>query len=290
MTAAVAAGNAEQARAWDGGEVELWAAHHQTFESTLARYHPGLIDAADVRVDHQVLDVGCGTGGIARQVARLAAAGHVRGVDLSRRMLDVGRALAAAEGLRNITFEQADAQVHPFPRRFHDRVLSCTGAMFFGDPGEAFANLRGSLVEGGQLVMLTWQPAARQEWFSAFTSALTGRNIDPGPDVPGPFSLSEPDRIQQVLRRAGFTDVECTGVTESTTYGRTADDAHTLLLALMGWTLDGFSARQRVGAEQKLWDTLASHDAGDGIWYDSAAWLVTARVGRSSHPPRTEEG
>ena len=158
-----------------------------------------LFDAADVRVDHQVLDVGCGTGGIARQAARLAAAGHVRGVDLSRRMLDVGRALAAAEGLRNITFEQADAQVHPFPRRFHDRVLSCTGAMFFGDPGEAFANLRGSLVEGGRLVMLTWQPAARQEWFSAFTSALTGRTIEPGPDVPGPFSLSEPDRIQQVL-------------------------------------------------------------------------------------------
>ena len=193
-------------------------------------------------------------------------------------MLDVGRALARAEGLDNVIFDQADAQVHPFPDASYDLVLSCTGAMFFGRPELAFANLRRSLNTSGRIVLLTWQRAVRQEWFNAFTSALTGRRLEPDPNVPGPFSLSDPNRIRQVLTQAGFTDVECTDVAEATTYGRTAEEAHQLLLGLMGWMLDGRDERQRASAEQGLWNTLASHEAADGVWYDSAAWLVTARA------------
>jgi SAM-dependent methyltransferase len=277
ITTAVDVSNVDQARAWDGDEGSYWATHHQIFESTLDRYQRHYFAAAGIQAGHHVLDIGCGTGATTRRAARLASAGHVKGVDLSARMLDVGRALARAEGLDNVSFDRADAQVHPFPDAAYDRVLSCTGAMFFGRPELAFANLHRSLTASGRIVLLTWQSSARQEWFADFTRALTGRTPQPSADLPGPFSLSEPPRIERVLREGGFGDIACNGVAESTFYGRTAAEAHAFLLGLMGWMLGGQDAQRRAAAEQDLWDTLHAHETDDGVRYESAAWVVTAR-------------
>lgn len=283
-TPAIDGSNAEQAAAWDGDEGSYWATHHETFESTLDRYQRHFFTAADIQVAHRVLDVGCGTGGTSRRAAQLASAGQVTGVDLSARMLDVARALARAEGLDNVIFDQADAQVHPFPDASYDLVLSCTGAMFFGRPERAFANLGRSLNPSGRIVLLTWQPPAMQEWFVDFTRALAGSTPRPSPDVPGPFSLSQPERIERVLQEAGFGDIQCNGVAERTFYGRTAAEAHPFLLGLMGWMLAGQDAQRRATAEQDLWDTLHSHETGDGVRYDSAAWVVTARRDAKGQP------
>jgi len=63
------------------------------------------------------LDVGCGTGFLALE---LAARGHqVVGVDFASAMIEEARRKAAARGL-SVRFEEADAEQLPFaPRRFH---------------------------------------------------------------------------------------------------------------------------------------------------------------------------
>jgi ubiquinone/menaquinone biosynthesis C-methylase UbiE len=159
MTAPVHPSNEAQAGAWDGGEGYYWAAHHERFEASLAAYQPAFAAATRIRPGDHVLDVGCGTGVTTREAARAAPDGEAFGVDLSGRMIEVAQKLAAAEGLLNARFEQADAQVHPFPEAGFDAVVSRTGAMFFGDPQLAFANLRRALRPGGRLTLITWQPA-----------------------------------------------------------------------------------------------------------------------------------
>ena len=130
----------------------------------------------------------------------------------------------------------------------------------------------------GRLVLLTWQPPSRQEWVSAFSQALTGRTPPmPDPDSPGPFSLSDPDRVRALLHAAGFTDVNLSSVTETTTYGRTVEEAHEFVLGLLGWMLDGQDQRRRAESVEALRRTLAAHETADGIRFRSAAWLVTAR-------------
>ena len=257
-----------------------WAAHHERFEASLARYQPAFLAAAAIRPHHRVLDIGCGTGVSTRAAALAARAGHALGVDLSHQMIDVARRLAVQAGLQNIAFERADAQVHPFGTGTFDLVISRTGAMFFGRPDLAFANLRRSLTPGGRLALLTWQSPDRQEWVSAFAQALTGRTPPAPPtDRPGPFSLSDPDRVQALLHTTGFNNVELTPATETTTYGRTVEEAHDFLLGTLGWMLDGQDQRTRAKSVAALRTTLETHETADGIRFGSAAWLITARPG-----------
>ncbi|MFC6011994.1 class I SAM-dependent methyltransferase [Nocardia lasii] len=274
---AIDATNTDQARAWDGTDGAFWATHHEIAEASLSRYMPAFLAAAAIEPTHRVLDIGCGTGASTRAAAVAASAGTVLGIDLSTRMIELARDLAARKGLTNITFERADAQVFAFEPETYDIVISQTGAMFFGAPAVAFANLWRGLTRGGRLVLLTWQPPDRQEWRDAFTQALTGAMPPtPPPDAPGPFSLSEPDRVRALLGGAGFVDIACTPLAETTTYGRTVEQAYDFLFDLLGWMVEGQDAARREQSAAALRRTLAAHHTDDGVRFRSATWLITA--------------
>src|SRR6201987_3715385 len=233
--------NAEVAKAWDGGEGAYWAAHAGHFDRAVAAYRERFLDAAAIRTAEHVLDIGCGTGQTTRDAARRASSGGALGVDLSAEMIALARRLAAAEGLGNARFEQADAQISPFGEGSFDVAISRTGAMFFGDPRAAFGNIARALRGGGRLALLSWQPAPANEWVAEFTAALAaGRDLPaPAPGSPGPFALADPDRVRQLLAGAGFTRIEIDQMQAPMWFGVDADDAHGFALGLLGWMLGG---------------------------------------------------
>ena len=126
--------NKEMAAAWDGDEGAEWARDWERYDRAVAGYQARLMAAAAIGPAQRVLDVGCGNGETSRAAARQAAAGSVLGVDLSSSMLERARQLAATEGLANVRFEQADAQVQRFEPGAFDVVVSRFGTMFFADP------------------------------------------------------------------------------------------------------------------------------------------------------------
>jgi SAM-dependent methyltransferase len=278
VTTSVDPTNRAQAEAWDGTEGGYWATHAERFDAALAHHQPAFHAAAGIRPDDRVLDVGCGTGLTTRAAARAAPAGEALGVDLSSRMIDLARTLAAAEGVPNARFAQADAQVHPFPSAGLDAVISRTGAMFFGRPDVAFANLARALRPGGRLTLLTWQPAERNEWIGAFARDLAGQAPpSPPPGTPGPFSLSDPDHVRDLLAGAGFVDVAIDGRTAPMVYGRDAAEAQEFVLGLLGWMLAGRTPAERERAVAALRATLKAHEGPDGVGLASATWIVTGR-------------
>ncbi|HTN81551.1 MAG TPA: class I SAM-dependent methyltransferase, partial [Acidimicrobiales bacterium] len=242
--------NADQLRTWDGDEGAFWAEHHEHFDRSIAAHHGPLMACADVGVSDRVLDVGCGTGQVARDAARSATSGSVLGVDLSSPMLDVARRIAAAEGLTNVRFEQADAQVHAFEQESFDVAVSRTAAMFFGDKRAAFANIARALRPGGRLVMVTWQPPPQNEWILEFSGAMAaGRDLSPPPpDAPGPFSLSDPAAINDLLEANQFRDVNVEGVVAPMWFGSTRDEAFDLVFGLLWWMLEGLDNTGRTSA------------------------------------------
>jgi len=274
----VAPSNADQLTAWDGDEGAYWAANADHYDRAVAGYHRPLLDAAAIDDGDRVLDLGCGTGQTTRDAARAARSGSALGVDLSRRMLEVARQRVETEGVANASFEQADAQVHPFEQGAFDVAISRTGAMFFGDPAAAFGNVARALRPGASITLLTWQPAEANEWLPAFAGALAaGREMPlPPADAPGPFALSDPDRVRDLLGGAGFVDVQLDPLTAAMWFGVDADDACRFILGQLGWMLEGVDADVRVRAEAALRETVTAHETSEGVLLGSAAWLIRA--------------
>lgn len=272
--------NAEQLAAWNGGEGTYWAEHAERFDRAIAGHDGPFQAAAGFQPADRVLDVGCGTGQNTRDAGRAARSGAALGVDLSSAMLDYARRAAQAEGLTNVSFLQADAQVHPFEPASFDVAICRTSAMFFADHVAALANIRRALRPGGRLVLLTWQPLAGNEWLERIATALAAERQPqiPPPGV-GPFALSEPDRIRAVLGEAGFADVAVVGNEAPMWFGADAADAYQFILGLMGWMLEGLDDNGRAIALDALQMVTAAHQTADGVTFASATWITTARVG-----------
>ncbi|MFP5376946.1 MAG: class I SAM-dependent methyltransferase [Acidimicrobiia bacterium] len=272
--------NVEMARAWDGEEGERWAAHADRYEAAAARLAGRLVDGPFVSPGDAVLDVGCGTGWAARRLARRAHPGAVLGVDLSSRMLDEARRRAAAEGVANLSFEQADAQVHPFADESFDVVVSSFGALFFADPVAAFANLRRALRPGGRLALLAWRDMTSNPWVTAIRDALAlGRALpDPPPHAPGPFGLADAGHVRSVLAGAGFAGVELEPVDGAVRLGADADDAWGFVrtLGIVKGLTEDLDEAGREQAFARVRAALAEAAGADGVRFASAAWLVTA--------------
>jgi SAM-dependent methyltransferase len=271
--------NADQVAAWDGNDGDFWTAQARRFDETLANCHGPFLAAAGTREGDRVLDVGCGTGQTTRDVARTAATGSALGVDLSSRMIALARETATAEGVTNVEFRQADAQIDPFETEGFDAAVSRMGSMFFGDPTAAFTNIGRALRPNGRLTLLTWQGLADNEWLTEFRAAMAvGRDLPtPPPHVPSPFSLADPDRVRTILGSAGFVDISLDDLSVPMSFGPNRDDAFDFIVGLAGWMLDGLDDADRDTAVASLRATIAEHTGERGVSYRCATWIVRAR-------------
>ncbi|MFI6027254.1 class I SAM-dependent methyltransferase [Amycolatopsis magusensis] len=246
------------------------------YDAELRRYQRRLSAALDIGAEDRVLDIGCGGGQTTRTAAGLASAGSALGVDTSPAMVAHARRLAAAERLGNVRFEQADAQVHPFPPGGFTLGMSRFGTMFFTDPVRAFTNIGRALRPGARLVQLVWQAGDRQEWVAEIHRAL---GSEPPANDAGAFSLGDPAKVEAVLTAAGFTDVHLIDLDEPVFYGADPEAAVEAVLVLR-MAADPLRHLDPVEAERvrdRLRSTMAAHLRAGGVWFDSRAWLVTAR-------------
>ncbi|MGH7610367.1 MAG: class I SAM-dependent methyltransferase [Candidatus Dormibacteria bacterium] len=251
------------------------------YDAELRLHHEVLRRAWGVQPLDHVLDIGCGSGQTTREAARMARAGRALGVDTSASAIERARELAQAQGVRNVTFERADAQVHPFPQGRFDLAISRFGTMFFADPVAAVGNAGRALRPAGRLVMMVWQDRERNDWDVAIRQSLAGPGgpaaaASAGPD---PFSLADPPAVTGMLEAAGFADVTFTDVREPMYFG---PDVAAALDWVRGYActsevlnrLDPAAAARALG---RLREMLAAHMNGNGVWFDSRAWVVTAR-------------
>ncbi|HEX6311218.1 MAG TPA: class I SAM-dependent methyltransferase [Acidimicrobiia bacterium] len=287
MTESIA--NVQMAEEWNGPQGDDWARDWRHYDLAVRRYHLRMLDAAGIASTDHVLDVGCGNGESTRDAARAAARGDAFGVDLSKQMLERARALAAADGLTNVFFEQADAQVHAFEPGRHDVVVSRFGVMFFADPVAAFTNIGAAIRPGGRIVALAWQGLDRNEWLLELRGALAmGRDVPaPAAGAPGPFGLADPAHVHSVMTGAGFRDVEVAAVREQFRAGEDAAGACEFLCStpVARGLLRDLDSADRARALDLLRGSIAEHATGEGVLYGSAAWLITATRPQLSSPP-----
>ena len=103
-----------------------------------------VMETIDAQPGDEILDVGCGPGAYARQLASRGL--HVVATDASRAMVELTRPLVAQALV-------SDIETLNLGRKF-DRVI-CLGVLdFVADPGWCIANLAAHVEDGGRLVLL----------------------------------------------------------------------------------------------------------------------------------------
>jgi ubiquinone/menaquinone biosynthesis C-methylase UbiE len=98
------------------------------------------------------LDVGCGTGFLALQLATL---GHrVVGIDAAQEMLALAQSKATRDGVDDIAFHQADAEHLPYDSRSFDLVVERHVLWTITQPVAALVEWRRVLRSGGRLLLI----------------------------------------------------------------------------------------------------------------------------------------
>ncbi len=119
------------------------------------RWRERAADRAELEPGNSALDVCCGTGDLAFELARrVGPQGAVVGCDFSEPMLEHARRKAAERGLGQVRFEWADALELPYPDGAFDAVTVGFGARNLADLQRGLAELARVLRPGGRLVIL----------------------------------------------------------------------------------------------------------------------------------------
>ncbi|MBB6582842.1 class I SAM-dependent methyltransferase, partial [Ralstonia solanacearum] len=141
--------SADQVGDWNGQSGERWVANQARLDALVAVFGQAAIEVAAPATGERVLDIGCGAGASSLALAaRVGAAGHVLGVDISEPLIDRARALARPD--TPALFQVADASSAELPEGAFDILFSRFGVMFFDDPTAAFTHMRRALRAGGR--------------------------------------------------------------------------------------------------------------------------------------------
>ena len=233
-----------------------------------------------------VLDVGCGWGDTAIELARrVGPAGSVVGLDCCSAFLDAGRADANAAGLTNLTFLEADVQAYPF-RPVHDFCFSRFGTQFFENPVAGLRNMRLALRPGGLMTMIVWRARADNPWLTLSKEVLL-RYLPPVKEDastcgPGPFSMTDPEAVTQQLRIAGYSDARFERIDAEVLVGRDLDEAIAFQLAIgPAGEVYREAGKEAERLHEKLVaalkDELRQFVRPEGVMMNSSSWIVTAQ-------------
>ncbi|MHA1152028.1 MAG: class I SAM-dependent methyltransferase [Alphaproteobacteria bacterium] len=247
-----------------------------------AKIFPSLqVDEGD-----RVVDVGCGFGDTAIELAkRVGSKGSVLGIDCCEAFLEAARNDAAAAGIDNVEFVNADVQFYPFEGDF-DFCFSRFGTQFFENPVAGLKSMRRALKPGGTMTMIVWRGIEDNPWLGMAKEIVLRFLPPPGEDGrscgPGPFSMAGQDMVTKQLEIAGYTGIEFERVDAPLMVGNSPDDAVGFQLAL-GPAGEVFreageeAEKQRAEITAALLAELSRYETDEGVVLPSSSWVITAR-------------
>lgn len=153
-----------------------------------------------LRPDSSVLELGCGTGTLALDMARHA--GHIQALDISAEMLRIAEQKRQTQGAGNVTFRQGtlDDQ-HPYQRASFDCVWAYSILHLVPDRRRVLATLFDLLKPGGSLIASS--VCLGDSWVPHGPLIAVMRWLGKAPVV---HVYGREDLLRE-LREAGFVDV-----------------------------------------------------------------------------------
>jgi SAM-dependent methyltransferase len=181
---------AVQGDLWSGNPRD-WADLQEPLFSPLYR---AVLDSVRIGAGSRVLDVGCGTGLFCAQAAERGAA--VAGIDAAEGMLAIAR-----ERTPSGDFRKGEMEELPFSDASFDLVTGFNSFQFAADPVNALRQAKRVAKPSGAVSMAVWGLASDCQ-AAALLKAMGSLLPPPPPGTPGPFALSEPGVMEDMLSKA----------------------------------------------------------------------------------------
>lgn len=264
---------------WQGLVGRSWADLHVLTDRCFGGLTQRLLERIGDFPGNAVLDIGCGAGEVSLAVGRARPQAQVIGLDISADLLEVARKRGAQLG--NVEFVEGNAS-NWLPDGFApDLLVSRHGVMFFDDPFAAFAHLRAIAAPGANLVFSCFRSPRENPWASD-VARMMDAPPPADPVAPGPFAFADPQRIEAILAKGGWRNVDIAPVDFAYVAGQGEDpvaDARAFF-ARIGPAARALrelrgEAREAMAAKLDAW--LADNRNGDLVVFAAAAWIVTAR-------------
>jgi demethylmenaquinone methyltransferase/2-methoxy-6-polyprenyl-1,4-benzoquinol methylase len=180
------------------------------------RWRRAAVDAANLQAGDRAVDVACGTGKLASELARrVGPFGHVVGVDLAPRMVELAR--ASQPDLVQLEFRVGNALALPFDGGTFDAATIGFGMRNLADFEAGFRELARVVRPGGRVVCLELTVPRPRWWGRMFhgtfrraapwLGALFGQR-DAYRYLPTSLDgFPDPVRLAATMRAAGLEDV-----------------------------------------------------------------------------------
>lgn len=269
-------------RDWTGKVGSTWAQEWRRTDRSFSQLTPFLFNAIEAGPFKVALDIGCGAGEIACELAQRHPDAEITGVDVAPELLEVAR--HRGEGLENCHFIDGDAAGYIVdPAKAPDLMVSRHGVMFFPDPIAAFAHLKGQAKQGARLVFSCFRSRTENEWVSATLSALPVQPEPPQPGEAGPFAFGDRDHVEAILREAGWQGIEFESLDYDMVFGGGDDPVADAMdyLTRIGPTatpIAGLEGTERAETLARLSRLLEEHLVDSSVRIPAAAWIVRARA------------
>lgn len=237
------------------------------FLPTLA---PAFADAAGVTAGQDVLDVGCGPGGLTAELAARVGAEHVDAIDPSGPF--VAACLERVPGARVV---EGTAEDLPYPAHRFDATLASLVVGFMTDPRRGVEEMARVTRAGGVVALCFWDVRRMQALGRFWRAAREAIGA-----APADRSLvgAKPGDLEGLLADAGLVDIR-SGEIEAVGRYRDLDDlwsGYTAGIGPIGQYVGGLTDAERERIREAVGASL--DDPGAPFELPAVAWFAVGRV------------
>lgn len=264
---------------WQGKVGDTWAAEWQrtdrSFAALTERLHT--VISAHAPDKGRAVDIGCGAGETAIGLARAKPGLAVSGLDISAELVEVARSRSANVG--NVAFAHGDAVAGAVRLAPVNLYISRHGMMFFDDPVAAFSAFRQAASENGRIVFSCFRDWTLNGF--AYEVRQLSDSAAPAANAPGPFAFANRDKVADMLKASGWTNIRAEAFEFNYIAGEGEDpvaDAVSFMRRI------GPAARAIADAPEERRPTLIDalrricerHRQGNAVLFPAAAWIWSA--------------